>query len=174
MNAEQDGGVSFRFARGKLLALTAGSFAFAAACTFLLSTGAAPDGGFKEAVLYFGVPFFALCGVLGIKYLRAHGDAVVISPSGIMDTRISADTIPWPAVRSMTVREMRGQHFIMLDVDPNFERTMKLTRMAAWTKPMNAAIGFEGFAITVAGLDGSLEDLVAAIARFAPPGSPVT
>ena len=172
MEGSEARGAVFRFARDKVLLLAIGAFVFAALCGFLIHTEAATHGSFKEAALYAGIPFFALCGVIGLRYAGDKGEVVVISPAGIKDTRIASDTIPWHAVRSISVKAIRGQRFIMLDVDPAFEQTMTLTRMAAWTKPMNEAIGFKGLAVNPGGLDGSLDQLIAAMEKFAQPAAP--
>jgi hypothetical protein len=169
MNAQETGGVAFRYARGKLVWYALGGFGFVALCAWLLAIGAAPYGSFKHAVLMFGVAFFGLAGLMALRSMAGRRDIVAISPQGITDIRISPSLIPWTAIRGMSMRETRGQRFIMLDVDPAVEKALPLTRTARWTMPMNAAIGFRGLVLNPAGLDASADEIVAALVRFEPP-----
>lgn len=160
--------VSFRYARGKTALYLLGGLAFAVACAWALYMEAAPRGSFDEAVLWFGVPFFGLLVLMAVKNLGDRRDVVTISQAGVRDIRIAPELIPWRAIRDITVRQLKGQRFIMLDIDPSFEKTLQLTKLARFSKPMNAAIGFHGQTLNPAGLTGSLDQIIAAIDKFSP------
>jgi hypothetical protein len=168
MGGGDERGVDFRYANRKLIWYVLGSFAFVAACAWILYLGLAPHGSFKEVVIWFGIPFFGLCGVMALRNMRDTRAVLTISPEGIRDHRISEDLIPWCAIRGMRLQQVQKQNFVMLDLDSEEEKKLRLTRLASWTKPMNAAIGFHGLCVNPAGLDGSLDEILAALERFAP------
>jgi hypothetical protein len=167
MGDVEESGVGFRYANRKLIWYVLGSLAFVAVCAWILYLGLAPHGSFKEALIWLGIPFFGLCGVMALRGMRDSRVILSISPGGIRDLRVSEDLIPWRAVRGMRLQQVQKQSFVMLDLDPADEKTLRLTRLASWTKPMNAAIGFHGLCVNPAGLDGSLDDILAALERFA-------
>ena len=156
--------VAFEASAVRTLALVAGSVAF----TLL---GAAMAFG------YFGVEpwskgwlagwvcliFFPLCGVLGLVQAVTRDAVVTVGPQGVRDTRISPDWIPWAAITGLSAASIKGTHFLMLQVDQAFEATMPLTRLASWTRPANAALGYHGYGINGAGLRGGFEPLKRAI-----------
>ena len=164
-------GVTFRYAPGKLVSYTLGSFAFTALAAWLIYRGAAPHGSFKEAAVWLGVIFFGLDGVVLATRLFDRSEILTISPAGVRDTRISRDVIPWSAILGMAATSYRGQSFITLEIDPATEEVIRLSRMARWSRPMNAKLGFRGLVLNPAGLDGSFDDIVLALTRFEPAGT---
>ncbi|MGQ0456745.1 MAG: STM3941 family protein [Hyphomicrobium sp.] len=168
MTDHDKSGVAFCYARGKLALYLLGGLAFAIACGWAIYIDAAPSGSFDQAVLWFGVPFFGLLVLLALKNFGDRRAILTISSEGIRDVRIAPNLIPWDAIRGMTLREIKRQRFVMLDLDPGFEKTLQLTRLARFSKPMNAAIGFHGHALNPAGLNGSLDQIVGAIEKFSP------
>lgn len=66
--------------------------------------GASP-GSYKEFVGWVGTPILGLgtllyCGMI----LTSRSVVVVLTPSGITDTRFSEDEIPWIAVEEISTR----------------------------------------------------------------------
>jgi hypothetical protein len=169
MKADGDtDGVTFRYARGKLILYALGSFAFAALAAWIIYRGLAPQGSFKEAAMWLGAPLFGLGGLVCLLRVFDRSAIVFISPAGIRDSRISEDIIPWHAILGMTARSYRRQNFITLAIDPEAEKGIKLSRLARWSGPMNAKLGFSGLVLNPAGLDGSFDDIVQALVRFQP------
>jgi hypothetical protein len=160
--------VTFRYARGKIIFYGLISFAFSVLAAWILYRGLAPQGSFKEAAMWLAAPLFGLCGFMLL--LRAFDRSVIvsISPAGVRDTRISEDVIPWSAIRGVTVGSLKGQRFITLAIDPEVEKGLRLTRLAQWSGPMNAKLGFHGLVLNPAGLDGTYDGIVQAFARFHP------
>ena len=58
--------------------------------------------------------------------------------------------------------------FLMLELDPMFEETWRLNSFSSKIKKARAAFGLKQHSITMANMDGSFDDLMAAIQRFAP------
>ena len=86
-----------------------------------------------------------------------------LGPRGIRDTRISPGWIPWSAIAGISETSVKGTHFLMLRIDPAFEATMSLTRIARWGRPANAALGYHGYGIAAVGLKGGFKALKEAI-----------
>jgi hypothetical protein len=107
--------------------------------------------------------FFPLCGVLGLKQLFTGGPIVTVGPRGVRDTRISPNWIPWAAITGISETATKGTHYLMMRIDPAFEATMSLTRLARLTRPGNAALGYRGYGIAAAGLKGGFKALKRAI-----------
>jgi len=129
-----------------------------------------------EGELYFyrviGFVFLALGSfgavVCGIYALRS-GPAVSIGPLGIRDVRFADAWIPWSAIEDMEVLDIKSGislvpvRGILLNVDPAFQRTLKLTRLARIALRTNAALGHPGLWIASAGLRGNFDELVATL-----------
>ncbi len=164
MRREQDQAV-FAYLRLKLFAYVLLGAAFAAGSTWLWMKGAAPPGSFKEFALMLGGPFFGLAAVVAL--VRAFGDQEVLTVDrqGILDKRISSSKLPWPMIAKLSVRTVRRQKFLMVELVPQFEATLQKTAMARLAAA-NAALGIKGMAISTHGLNGSLDELIEAIRRF--------
>jgi hypothetical protein len=112
---------------------------------------------------WVGVVFFPMCGLLWLRQALTGGPVVTVGARGIRDTRISPAWIPWSAITGISETSVKGTHFLMLRIDPAFEATMPLTRMARWGKPANAALGYRGYGIAAVGLKGGFKALDQAI-----------
>ncbi len=110
-------------------------------------------GSYQEFIGYVGVIFFTLCAVVCLWRLVTVGRPVVtITQDGIRDVRIAAELVPWSRIDAMSIHEIRKQKFLVLAVDPEFERQLTLTRIARWTRGPNRALGFDGLCIGAQGL----------------------
>jgi hypothetical protein len=151
--------MTLRYARGKLAGCALGGFAFVALCVWLIWSGIAAHGSFKQAIMAVGVVFFGAVGLYAIRQMFIRDPAVVISLAGIMDSRISESIIPWPAILDIDIREVHRQKFLLLQLDPAFKKTMKQTRTASIGNSLNAAIGYQGVALNVAGLEVHVDEV---------------
>ena len=158
--------VVFSYARGKLALYLVGAVALAVLCAGAWWMGLAPPGGLKELILLLGGPFFGLIAALSLVNLVKGGNVVILDRNGLSDLRISRTQIPWSRIDAMTVSAIHRQSFLVLSVDPAFEASMPRTGLARWTRRPNAALGFDGLTVGMHGLDGTLDDLVAAIGRL--------
>jgi hypothetical protein len=107
--------------------------------------------------------FFPVCAILGLSQALASAPVVTVGPGGIRDTRISPDWIPWTAITGVSASSVKGSQLFMLRIDPAFEATMSLTRLARMTRQGNAALGYRGYGVPAAGLKGGFKALKAAI-----------
>lgn len=145
-----------------LVGLSAGFVLVGAA----MGIGALPGIGPWSAFSLVGwvcVVFFSLAGIMWLNLAMTGGPVVMIGPLGIRDTRLSPDWIPWTAITGIGETTVQNQSFITLRIDPAFEASMPLTRMARWTKPMNAALGFSGCHVSAIGLKGGFAALRQAV-----------
>lgn len=166
-----DEGVSLRHAPGKLALYALGGFGFAILGVCVAYVVLRDDlwsliAWLTAAVPIFGIGFFGYIGLMALARMGDRSVVVHIGPDGILDARIAGTRIPWGAVSGMTVQHMHRQRFIMLDIDPAFTATGRLTGQAARLKPVNAALGFPGVALNVAGMDRSFDEIVAALAHY--------
>ncbi len=149
----------------RTLALVAGGLAFGvlgAAMAFGYFDGIEPwSKGWLAG--WAGLIFFLACAVLGLAQAMTRGAVVTVGPQGVRDVRISPDWIPWAAITGISERSVKGTHLLNLRIDPAFEATLSLTRLARWSKGANAAVGYGGYSITAAGLKGGFAALKRAV-----------
>ncbi len=123
---------------------------------------------YVQVIGTFGAAFFALCTALAAKRIFSAGTPVVtIAPDGIRDTRVAAEFIPWSAIQRIWTWEYSRQKAMVLAVDPEFERSLTLTRLARWTRSANRSLGADGLCVTAQGLKVGHDALIATcIQRF--------
>ena len=150
--------------KAKLLGLALLGVLMTGTCLFLVwpgSPGQLPSGDLAYFIMWIGVVFFGGCTLLIASRLFGGSEpVVVISPEGIRDTRVASGTIPWPAIGRIGTWSMSGQQIMTLDIDPEFERTLDLTRMVRMTRGANAKLGVPGLAIAASGLDCTFDQLL--------------
>lgn len=111
--------------------------------------------------------FFGACTVMIFMRLMAGaGTVVTLSPQGIRDVRLSADTVPWPAVETIGTWSMQGQSFVVLGLDPSVEQGLKLSAVVRWTRAANAQLGADGLAVGAQGLKIGFDDLLDLIETY--------
>ena len=118
--------------------------------------------------LVAGVPFFSFCTVMLIwRVLTSRGPVVVLTPDGILDTRVAAMPIPWRAVQGISTWSNRGQKVMVIAVDADVEKTLPLTRIARWSRQANKTLGADGLCITAQGLKTNYASLLEAATAYA-------
>jgi hypothetical protein len=171
-SAHKLNGASAAWPEVALAASPARTLALVAGAMVLALLGAAMAFGWLEAVEpwsrgwlagWAGLIFFPICAVIGLRQALTAGPVVTVGPRGIRDTRLSTDWIPWSAVAGISETSTRGSHFLMLRIDPAFEATMSLTRLARLARRGNAALGYRGYGIAAAGLKGGFDALKRAV-----------
>jgi hypothetical protein len=136
----------------RLAAIGVAMTATSAALAFRWIPGIEP-GSLQEFVGYVSLVFFGLCMVICLRRLMTAGRTVItITPDGIRDIRVAAELIPWSRIRAISLAEIRKQRFLVLAVDPEFERQLTLTTIARWSRGPNRALGFDGLCIGAQGL----------------------
>jgi hypothetical protein len=116
------------------------------------------------AIGIFGIVFFGALTLFVLwRLLTLIGPVVTISPAGVRDTRVAADTIPWTAITDISTWSAYSQPAIVLVVRPEVEKSLRLSLMTRMTRRANASLGADGLAIGSQGLsighDALLETL---------------
>jgi hypothetical protein len=156
--------VAFPASPARLAAGALGCAALAAVGVALI-LGYAPKGGswIGQLIGWAALTFGLACAIALARFALARDPIVTVGPLGVRDTRLSPDWIPWAAITGLSVASSPPPPFLLLQVDPDFEATMSLTRTARWARPVNAAMGCDGHVIRDVGLEGDLEALLRAI-----------
>ena len=102
---------------------------------------------------YTGVAFFTFCAGVAIwRLLAQRGAIVTISPAGLRDVRVAAETIPWSAIKSISTWQLQRQMVLVVAIDPDVEQRLTLTRLARWTRSGNRQLGADGLVVSAHGL----------------------
>jgi hypothetical protein len=153
----------FRRSITKMLGRLVGGTVMTGACA-LVAFGAIPNiasGGRAELIGAWGFLFFGLLTIVIFLQAFRTGAVVEVRTSGIRDHRRSPDLIPWAAIAKASIKNVRSRRVLALQ----FRSKTKLrpSRLGRATGKVNAAAG--GFSISMAGLDGSFDDLTNAIKK---------
>ena len=155
-----------RNSMGKLALLTVGAVAMSAAAGFVLTL---PDISDRVQLAgYVGVPFFALCALIGARRMFDKGVVLRIDDQGVFDRRVADRVIPWNAIADVSELEIRRQVSFGLVLDAPLDQFVdsKVKRMMAG---VNKAFGGDLY-LTASGLDVSTDQLRTALrSRLAEP-----
>lgn len=155
--------VTIENSSGTLILLTVLSFLMVG-LSIALIFGTASDtpeiASLNQIAGYVGIVFFGFCAVAFLRrFLADKGPVVTLSPEGIKDTRIAEEIIPWRAVREVFVWEYRNQKFVMLEIDPEVERQLTLTKMVRMMRNMSERMGVTGLCVSASGLKTNFVEL---------------
>ena len=115
-----------------------------------------------------GTLFFGFCTVMILwRAITATGPVVMLSPTGIRDVRLSAQELPWRAIRGISTWSHQGQQIMVLAVDPEIEAGLELSAIARMTRGANRALGADGLCIGAQELKIRYDDLLALTAAYA-------
>jgi hypothetical protein len=104
-------------------------------------------------VFYSIAVIFLMCAVAALAQVpNARGTVFTISPQGIHDTRIAAETIPWSAIENISTWAFGSFSAMVVKLDPAAERRLSLTLMSRLTRRPNSWFGADGLAIGPVGL----------------------
>lgn len=135
-----------------LLAFSGMSTAIAAALAFRLLPNL-PDDPTVVSAGYSGLVFFSFCAAVAVwRLLAQRGPVVTVSPAGLRDVRVTAEPIPWRAIKSISTMQMQRQMVLLIAIDPDEEARLPLTRMARWMRSANRAHGVDGLVVSAHGL----------------------
>jgi hypothetical protein len=154
-NTDTSGTIEFHASPARLLTLltfSVMSTGIAAALALRLYPSVPNDPAAVTAG-YSGLVFFSFCAAVAIWRLIAQRGAVVtLSPSGLLDRRVTAEPIPWRAIKSISTWQMQRQMVLVVVVDPAVEAGLTLTRLARWTRNANRTLGADGLVVSAHGL----------------------
>jgi len=153
----------FRRSITKMLGRLAGGVVMMAACALLAFRAIpaiAPGSGYA-LVGAAGFVFFGLVTIVIFLQSFRTGPVVEVRTSGLRDHRRSPDVIPWTAISKVSIRNVLGRRLLALQFRAGTK--LKPSRLGRAAGKMNAAT--DGFSISMAGLDGSFDDLINAIKK---------
>ena len=157
--------MEIRGSPAKLVGLLVLGIAMTAACAAIV-LGYIPvrRGSIGEFFAWVGLIFFGLILILiAYRLMNAKDVVVTISQEGIRDTRVAERIIPWSAVEKVSTWELQKQKVIVLQVPPEVEGSIQMTRMARFSRGPNRSLGADGLCITASGLKISHEKLLEAV-----------
>lgn len=113
-----------------------------------------------ELFAFVGFLISAVALVAGIMVvIRQRRPILEITTEGIRDRRVSATLLPWAAIATVSVEAVGRRKMLVLD----FEKAAG-ARLAR-SGPAPARANRRGLTISMTGLNGTFEDLVAALRR---------
>lgn len=157
---------AFRVSRPRTLAIATAGVILSGLCAMIVFGWGldVATAHFVWLVALLGLLLFAPATFLSIRQLFWNDVVVEISRKGVRDVRISRQPIPWSAIKGYDLVEVRGQKFVMLDIDPELVVGLEPSRVARIGAALNRAFGYTGYHIGTQGLAGSFADLHDAIA----------
>jgi hypothetical protein len=113
-----------------------------------------------ETASFAAAGFFALCTlVIAWRLFTVSGPVLTISPQGIRDTRVTSELISWDAITGIGTWTHNGQRILVLQVTPEAEKKLLVTKFARLARLANKAVGAGGLCITATGLKISYDRL---------------
>lgn len=122
---------------------------------------------FVRAVGVISIGFFGFCLVIVLARLFGGlGSVITVSPEGVRDVRVAAEVVPWRAITDISTWQMERTRIIVLAIDPAAERALTPTRIARWTRGMNASLGADGLSIATTDLKIDHDTLLAIVTAY--------
>lgn len=155
--------IEIRQSPWRMLGMVAIGVAFVATSLFIVTA----HGIFGWVIGWLGVAFFGLLTLIAAwRMLTLLGPVITVSPRGVKDIRVAADLVPWSAINDVSTWSAYNQPAIVLSVDPAYEPTLKLTRLARLTRRANTSLGADGLCIASQGLKMGHEALLETITAY--------
>lgn len=155
-----------RNSRFRLLLLILLAIGFVVAGAWIAGLFGPPPRAGREWAGWLSMFFFGLCAVIAVPRLFDRSDQIVIDRNGVFWRRWSEMTIPWSAVQSWQIGQVRNQRFVCLSLRDaaQFPRA----GVGALLGGVNRGMGFGDVALTAVGTDRSFDEMLAAVERWAP------
>ena len=100
------------------------------------------------------------------RLIASRGSVIAISPQGIRDTRLAAETIPWSAITAVSTMQYRYQRTVALSVAPDAVTGLTLAFPLRWVRPINQAFGYDEFSVGSNGTKTDFTTLMAIITAY--------
>ncbi len=163
MAIDMNNTIEIRQSPWRMLGIVAIGIGFIALSIFIMTS----HGAFGLIFGTISLAFFGLLTLLAVwRVVTLRGPIVTISPRGVRDVRLTEAVVPWSAIRNISTWAAYNQPAIVLDLDPAYERVLKLTRLTRLTRPLNAAVGADGLCIASQGLKMGHEALLETITAY--------
>ena len=148
----------------KTLGLLCLSILMSAGCYF----AATHASGYKMAISWFGVPFFALAFVFGCVRLVRGGPSIVMSAEGVRGRGVGSVALKWTDIAAVSVGRIKSQKFLCLwlrNEDGYVGRLPTVRRLAA---KANAARGFPAVSLSFGALTPGLPEALEYALKYVP------
>ncbi len=156
--------VEFHWSRPKVAYIGAGLLVTAAVGVLIIVYG---DGGAVVLGALWIAAILALAALL-IRRSRSREAVVVIDGNGIRDIRVMSRTIAWDEIAGLEEIEAEHLRFVGIELVDARRTLAHAGALVRWMRWPNRLLGFPEFSISMHTLDGSTEDVVAAIRAHRP------
>lgn len=132
---------------------------------YMVAVGWGSGAGVVQVVIgVVGVLFFGFAAVNIGRQLARREPVLEIDVDGVRDVRLSKQVVPWPAVLGIRQVKVQKQKFVVLDLEPEFERGY-LAGATRLMQRINQGAGMPGVHIGAVGLSVSADEIHDEIVR---------
>jgi len=157
--------LAFHRSRVKNFGLALMGLALVAAFWFMLRTS---DDAFDRLIGWFGVVFFGLAIVIGIKRALKGGVAFVLDRAGITLEEGGIDLIPWSEVESCSVITVQGTRFLSLSFREPEQFLSRVSPSKRKLASLNESMGWGHWALSFAGVSPGIDEALSFIRNNVP------
>lgn len=151
----------------KLAALTLAGVLLTAGAGALAFRLVPEDALFMRLLGLTGLVLFGLCTLAVARELLGPGGPVItMSPLGIRDTRIAAETIPWSAVTNVSTLKYRYSRSVGVSVDAAVEARLTVPLPFRYTRTINRAFGYGEIPVSASGMKTDFQTLMASTMAY--------
>ncbi|MGX5800081.1 STM3941 family protein [Bradyrhizobium sp. Arg314] len=105
--------------------------------------------------------------IVVVRLFDLNRPTLILSPTGFWDVRLSAEFIPWSAVKRISERSYRRQTFLLVEVLESVWQSSSLTKLARWSRGPNRMMGLDAMCIGTGDLDVKYDELSSMITAYA-------
>jgi len=137
----------------------------------VISLGLLPDAridSFVRTISGVGVFLFGFLTFILSRQLFNSGIVLEVSEAGIRDTRYSPVVISWSVINNIRLVETSYQEFLSVEFPGDVQAKLPRPWHHKLFDFINPLLGYRGMQISMAGLNGTMGDLTAAINAVAP------
>lgn len=157
--------LAFEKSRAKNIGLALLASALVAGSWFMAQSG---EDDFDRVVGWFGVVFFGLGIVIGIKRALEGGVAFVLDRTGINSGDGEVGLIPWSEVESCSVVTIRGTRLLSLTFREPERFLSRLSPSKRKLTTFNESMGWGHWALSFAGVSPGIDEALEFIRLNAP------
>ena len=155
----------FHRSRAKNFGLALIGLALVAASLFMVRTS---EDAFDRLIGWFGVVFFGLAIVVGIKRALQGGVAFVLDRAGITVEEGGIDLIPWSEVESCSVITVRGTRFLSLSFREPERFLSRVSPSKRKLATLNESMGWGHWTLSFAGVSPGIDEALSFIRENVP------
>lgn len=112
---------------------------------------------------YLGVAFFTAVSIAILRLFFDTSPRLILDEEGLYDRTMKTPRIPWNAIVSMEIRNIRSTSFICLELTDEEERMKSLPPLRRLTAAINRRTGLSAFNVNPGALPLSAEEIFTVI-----------